>query len=256
MCVVCGPGSKADAQPRNEVRSVASAVPSCQRRRKASNTFAGSRFPAQSRQRQPSFLTPRRQSVGRGLRRDGNMGALGRPARSLPPWCQTNLVLPVSSAVSVRRNAACEMEAVRKWPISRLLPRLSATGGASRRNAVSCPCEASRAIADVLAGRSRAAILPVLADMRSIAASGIFGRTAVFDGLGSLRPSERMERKCSLRNCSEMEWSGCKVMSPASGAAEACRYLARGTSASVGSVTPGEFLRRLRDGSTPAATSR
>jgi len=30
MCVVCCPGSKADAQPRNEVRSVASAVPSCQ----------------------------------------------------------------------------------------------------------------------------------------------------------------------------------------------------------------------------------
>ena len=60
----------------------------------------------------------------------------------------------------------------------------SAIGGASRRNA------------DALAGRSRAAILPVLADMRSIAASGIFGRTAVFDGLGSLRPSERMERKC------------------------------------------------------------
>jgi hypothetical protein len=29
------------------------------------------------------------------------------------------------------------------------------------------------------------------------------------------------------------------VMSPASGAAEACRYLARGTSASVGSVPPG-----------------
>ena len=68
------------------------------------------------------YLTPRRQSVGRGLRRDGNMGALGRPARSLPPWCQTNLVLPVSSVVSVRCNAACEMEAVRKWPISRLLP--------------------------------------------------------------------------------------------------------------------------------------
>ena len=84
--------------------------------------FAGSRFPAQSRQRQPSFLTPRRQSVGRGLRRDGNMGALGRPARSLPPWCQTNVVLTVSSAVSVRCNAACEMEAVQKWPISRLIP--------------------------------------------------------------------------------------------------------------------------------------
>ena len=201
--------------------------------------FAGSRFPAQSRQRQPSFLTPRRQSVGRGLRRDGNMGALGRPARSLPPWCQTNLVLSVSSAVSVRCNAACEMEAVQKWPISRLLPRPRRQAEPRAVMPMSCPCEASRAIADFLAGRSRAAILPDLADMRSIAASGIFGGTAVFDGLGSLRPSERMERKCSLRNCSEMEWSGRKVMSPASGAAEACRYLARGTSASVGSVTPG-----------------
>ena len=158
--------------------TVAGDVPSCQRRRKASNIFAGSRFPAQSRQRQPSFLTPRRQSVGRGLRRDGNMGALGRPARSLPPWCQTNLVLPVSSAVSVRCNVACEMEAVRKWPISRLLPR-------PRRQA-----EPRAVMLMSLAGRSRAAILPVLADMRSIAASGIFGRTAVFDGLGSLRPSE------------------------------------------------------------------
>jgi hypothetical protein len=151
-----------------------------------------------------TVLTPRRQSVGRGLRRDGCMGALGRPARSLPPWCQTNVVLPVSSAVSVRCNVACEMEAVQKWPISRLL---AACLHPIRRQAepravmlVSCPCEASRVIADVLAGRSRAAILSVLADMRSIAASGIFGRTAVFDGLGSLRPSERMERKCSLRN--------------------------------------------------------
>ena len=133
-------------------------------------------------------LTPRRQSVGRGLRRDGNMGALGRPARSLPPWCQTDLDLSVSSVVSVRRNVACEMKAVRKWPISRLMPR-------PRRQA-----EPRAVLLMSLAGRSRAAILPVLADMRSIAASGIFGRTAVFDGLGSLRPSERMERKCSLRN--------------------------------------------------------
>ena len=44
---------------------------------------------------------------------------------------------------------------------------------------------------DVLAGRSLAAYFRVLADMRSIAASGIFGRTAVFAGLGSLRPTER-----------------------------------------------------------------
>jgi hypothetical protein len=33
------------------------------------------------------------------------------------------------------------------------------------------------------------------------------------------------------------EWSGRKVTSPASGAAEPCRYLVRGTSTSVGSVT-------------------
>jgi hypothetical protein len=103
--------------------------------------------------------------------------------------------------------------------------------------------------------------LPVLADMRSIAASGNFGRTAVFDGLGNLRPSERMERKCSLRNCSEMEWSGCKLMSPASGAAEACRYLARGTSASVGSVTPGDFcdasvMAQRRDRRSQPVTDR
>ena len=61
-----------------------------------------------------SFLIPRRQSVGRGLRRDGDMGALGRPARRLPPWYQTNLVFAVSPVVSVRRNVACEMEAVQK----------------------------------------------------------------------------------------------------------------------------------------------
>jgi hypothetical protein len=63
------------------------------------------------------------------------MGALGSPARSLPPWCQTDLDLSVSSVVSVRRNVACEMKAVRKWPISRLLLASSATGKASRRNA-------------------------------------------------------------------------------------------------------------------------
>ena len=131
--------------------TVAGDVPSCQRRRKASVHFAGSRFPAQSRQRQPSFLTPRRQSVGRGLRRDDNMGALGRPARSLPPWYQTNHLAvgppSVSSAVSVRRNVACEMEAVQKWPISRLLPRPRRQAEPRAVMPMSCPCEASRAIA-------------------------------------------------------------------------------------------------------------
>jgi hypothetical protein len=72
------------------------------------------------------------------------MGAFDRPARSLPPWCQTYLFLPVSSAVSVRCNAACEMEAVRKWPISRLLP---------------CLARAEHRGLLLLAGRSLAAIL-------------------------------------------------------------------------------------------------
>ena len=121
--------------------------------------FAGSRFPAQSRQRQPSFLTPRRQGVGRGLRRDGCMGALGRPARSLPPWCQTNLDLSVSSAVSVRCNAACEMEAVQKWPISRLMPRprrqAEPRAVLAGVPAPTGPCEASRAIAGLGRTKSR-----------------------------------------------------------------------------------------------------
>ena len=188
MCSHPGKQSRHPASQRSEKRSVGwSLMPTPPQ---SQQQFAGSRFPASSRQRQPIFLTPRRQSVGRGLRRDGNMGALGRPARSLPPWCQTNLVLPVSSAVSVRCNVACEMKAVQKWPISRLLPRPRRQAEPRAVMPMSCPCEASRAIAAVLAGRSRAAILPVLADMRSIAASGFFGRTAVFDGLGSLRPSE------------------------------------------------------------------
>ena len=143
------------------------------------------------------------------------MGALGRPARSLPPWCQTNLFSqrcrPVSQAQPAERRES--------WTVT-------------------------ATIADALAGRSRAAILPVLADMRSIAASGIFGRTAVSDGLGSLRPSERMERKCSLRNCSEMEWSGCKLMSPASGAAELCRCLARPRKCRLSDAGPFAFPQR------------
>ena len=165
--------SRCPASQRSEKRNVGcSLMPTPPQ---SQQHFAGSRFPAQSRQRQPSFLTPRRQSVGRGLRRDGCMGALGRPARSLPPWCQTNFVLPVSSAVSVRCNAACEMEAVQKWPISRLLPRPRRQAEPRAVMLVSCPCEASRAIADFLAGRSRAAILlswPICGASRPLASLG------------------------------------------------------------------------------------
>ena len=96
------------------------------------------RVPAQSRQRKPTILSLRRQSGGRGLRRDGCMGALGSTARSLATKSQTNVVFSVRSA--------------------------SFASAAPRKLAV------LTAIAVVLAGRSLAAILPVLADMRSIAA--------------------------------------------------------------------------------------
>jgi hypothetical protein len=110
----------------------------------------------------------------------------------------------------------------------------SATGGASRRIAVSCPCEASRAIADVLA------------DMRSIAASGIFllrARTTYSDCLASLRPSERSDSAPPLfadRGSEVERVQSWRVSHRAQ--AEPCRYLVRGTSTSVGSVTPGCLL--------------
>jgi hypothetical protein len=241
--------SKADTQPRNEVRSIVSAGPSCHRRHKASNISPGHVSRRRRASAKANSLTPRRQSVGRGLRRDGNMGALGRPARSLPPWCQTNLVLPVSSAVSVRCNVACEMEAVQKWPISRLLPI-------------------------VLAGRSLAAYCGVL-PVRSIAgycgswpdevsrptgaiglrycwfmSGGASRHPGVSWGAPDLRPvssvcGRRNEAK-ALRRCLRIaaaEWSGLQSwrVRPGRGrnSADTCPEHFRG---SVGSVKPkGKF---------------
>ena len=60
--------------------------------------FCWTRSPAQSRQRQPTILSLRRQSGGRGLRRDECMGAIGSTARSLATKSQTNLVVSVRSA--------------------------------------------------------------------------------------------------------------------------------------------------------------
>ena len=77
-------------------------------------------------------LTLRRQSVVRGLRRDGCMGALGRTARSLTAKCQTNLVLPVRSAIFPNGETERQRSvAVGKWPCSRLL-LMSCPGGAAR----------------------------------------------------------------------------------------------------------------------------
>jgi hypothetical protein len=165
MCVVCRPESKADTQPRNEVRSVVSAGPSCQRRRKASNhspglldSFPGAVAPAPAKFSDSTTAERRAWAATRWQH--------GRARQTCPQPAAVvsdQSVLPVSSAVSVRRNVACEMKAVQKWPISRLFlvscpcvasranALSSATGGASRRNAVTWPDEVTRPIA----GRGR-----------------------------------------------------------------------------------------------------
>jgi hypothetical protein len=144
MCVVCCPGSKAarPASQRSEKRSVRLFLHA----NSAAKPMVA--FTAQSRQRKPTILTPRRQSEVRGLRRDGYMGAPARPARSLTARCQTNLDLPVRSAIfpsggmERQRNAA-----VGKWPCSRLM-------------LVSCTGRSLAVLLLVLVGRSLATILP------------------------------------------------------------------------------------------------
>jgi len=108
----------------------------------------------------------------------------------------------------------------------------SATGGASRRIAVSCPCEASRAIAG-LVGRSLATIGVLF----------FWVRTSCSDCLDSLRPSERSDSAPPLfadRGSEVERVQSWRVSHRAQ--AEPCRYLVRGTSTSVGSVTPGCLL--------------
>ena len=82
-------------------------------------------------------------------------------------------------------------------------------------------------IAGVLAGRSLAAILPVLADMRSIAACLAFwGARVVSDCLDSLRPSERAQRELAP-SPADAQWSeaAAKLASQSSGASETVRIL-------------------------------
>ena len=118
------------------------------------------------------------------------MGALGSTARSLAAKSQTNLVLSVRSAcfATQERNAPC----------SRLMLMSSAIGEASRR------------IAGVLAGRSLAAILPVLADMRSIAASAVFGCARM--------SASAVSPVCDRRNEREHPAKSAKLSAAASGA--------------------------------------
>jgi len=137
----------------------------------------------------PTNLTLRRQSVVRGLRRDGCMGAIGSTARSLATKCQTNLVFPARSVsfASAACGAPRELDRPRDYCLA------SATGGASRRIAVSCPCEASRAIALVRGDMRSIAPYCQSWPWRSLAASGVLlirAHTSCSDCLASLRPSE------------------------------------------------------------------
>jgi len=88
----------------------------------------GRNNPGESRQREAMYLTLRRQSVGRGRRRDGNMGALGRPARSLAAKYQTN---QFSSGVGQFRKRSLR-SAAKAGSSPRLLLLSSAIGEVSR----------------------------------------------------------------------------------------------------------------------------
>ena len=100
--LVCLSGeSKADTQPRNEVRSVVSAGPSCQRRRKASHhspglldSFPGAVAPAPAKFSDSALM----ERSGKAGRQWGDRAAESSLARSPAAGCQTNLVLPVRPA--------------------------------------------------------------------------------------------------------------------------------------------------------------
>ena len=152
--------------------------------------FAGSAGLVSRRSRvsaKPTNLTLRRQSGVRGLRRDGCMGAIGRPARSLATKCQTNLVFPAGSAGFA--SAACG--APRKPDRPRdYCPVL----GDRRSLAPYCRVLPVRSIAGYCRSRP----------WRSLAASGVLpyrARTSCSDCLDCLRPSERRSVSQAWSRC-------------------------------------------------------
>ena len=212
--------------------------------------FAGSAglVPGVSRDSaKPTNLTLRRQSVVRGLRRDGCMGALGSTARSLAAKCQTNLVLSVRSATFPNGETERQRSvAVGKWPCSRLMP-LSWPGEASRpiagprrhaehRAHIAGPGrgEASRPLVSCFSGRARA-VLTV---------SPVCGRR---------------NEAIALRRCLRIaaaEWSGCKagesvIVRGRNRADTWCGVSHAGDqSTSGGSVTPGFCFSPARSEAT------
>jgi hypothetical protein len=113
MCVVCGHGSKVEAQART------------QEHRSRNRSFMPTPPRSRWQRHLQIFLTPRRQSEVHGLRRDGCMGALGRPARNLTLRCQTNY-FPSGVGQFCKRSLR---SAAKAGPSPRLL-------------LMPCPCEA------------------------------------------------------------------------------------------------------------------
>jgi len=149
--------------------------------------------------------------------------------------CQTNLVLSVRSDIlpggekERQRSVASE-----KWPCSRLL-LMSWPGGASRPIAVSCPCEASRAIAGFGRAKPRDQLAQSDCDIACSCRAEPRDILLVFPGcarseagLVCLRPSERSESAPPLfaDRGSGVERSA-KLASPARALVEQCRYLPR-----------------------------
>lgn len=152
------------------------------------------RFPAQSRQRKPTILSLRRQSGGRGLRRDGCMGALGSTARSLATKSQTNLVLSVRSAcfATQERNAPCSRLLLVSWPGEASRPYCRGLGRYAEHRGLCC--------------------LAALGAPLSVPVSAVCGRR-----------NEREHPAKSAKLSAAANGAGGKLTSPASGAGETVR---------------------------------
>ncbi len=139
MCVVCGLVSKADAQPRNAVRSVASAVPSCQPRRVGDFVFHCGRknTGGESRQREAKISDS---STAERSARTATRWAHGRGCKS----CAQS-----GGEVSDQSGFASGVGQFRK----RSLRSAAKAGPSPRLLLMPCPCEASRAIAAVFGDR-------------------------------------------------------------------------------------------------------
>jgi hypothetical protein len=173
-CVGFGPGSKSEAQARNEVSTVAGDVPPCQPQSDAATRFRRvTSFPAQSRQRQPLNQTLRRWSEAAGWPADGIRADESSQVRSPTTECQTHLTFSVTPAMFRQAVGAAKAGWCHGY-----------CGGLARAKLAGYfPCFGDRQrLAPIFFGWPGEALRP----------SGFFsaGATAVCAGLASLQTSE------------------------------------------------------------------